>query len=77
MTGKNTLDAMQSGVFWGYIGLIEGIVARLRKEHGENTKVIATGGLATVFDPQTDAIEAVAGDLTLQGLRMIYERNLK
>ena len=75
VTGKNTLDAMQAGVFWGYIGLIEGIVRRLRLEHGAKTKVIATGGLATIFGPHTDAIEIISGDLTLQGLAMIYEQN--
>ncbi|WND02401.1 type III pantothenate kinase [Temperatibacter marinus] len=77
VTGKNTLDAMQSGVFWGYVGLIEGIVTRLKKEHSEDMKVIATGGLATIFGPHTDLIDTVSSDLTLQGLRMIFERNQK
>ncbi|MCJ9428740.1 type III pantothenate kinase [Kordiimonas marina] len=75
VTGKSTLEAMQAGIFWGYVGMIEGITARLKKEHGADMKVLATGGLAPVFAGHTDAIDAVAGDLTLQGLRLIYERN--
>ena len=75
VTGKTTLDAMHSGVFWGYVGLIEGIVKRLKGEHDVNLKVIATGGLAGIFANQTDAIDEVVGDLTLNGLRLIYERN--
>jgi len=75
VTGKTTLDAMQSGVFWGYIGLIEGIVKRLKDEHNPDLKVIATGGLAGIFANQTDAIGEVVGDLTLNGLHLIYQRN--
>ncbi|WP_262691582.1 type III pantothenate kinase [Kordiimonas aestuarii] len=75
VTGKTTLEAMQSGIFWGYVSMIEGLVARLKLEHGENIKVLATGGLAPVFANQTEAIGDVVGDLTLQGLRLIYERN--
>lgn len=75
VTGKTTLDAMQSGVFWGYVGLIEGIVTRLKDEHSQSMKVIATGGLAGIFSDQTHSIDEVVGDLTLQGLRLIYERN--
>lgn len=75
VTGKTTLEAMQSGIFWGYVGMIEGITDRLKKEHGDTMKVLATGGLAPVFANHTDAIDAVVGDLTLQGLRLIYERN--
>lgn len=75
VTGRNTLDAMQSGVFWGYVGLIEGIVSRLKAEHDPDMKVIATGGLATIFGPHTDAIDEVSSDLTLQGLRIIFEQN--
>lgn len=75
VTGKNTYDAMQSGIFWGYVGLIEGLVARLKGEHQKDMKVIATGGLATIFGPHTKAIDTISSDLTLQGLRMIFERN--
>ncbi len=73
--GKSTQDAMHSGVFWGYIGLIEGIVSRVQKEYGEGMSVIATGGLASVFGESTDAIEYVDPDITLRGLVQIYQRN--
>jgi len=75
--GKNTVDCMQSGIYWGYVGLVEGIVARIRREFGEPMRVIATGGLAPVFDGVTDAIELIDPDLTLWGLRIIYRRNVK
>ena len=75
--GKNTVDCMQSGIYWGYVGLIEGIVARIKREFGEPMRVIATGGLAPVFDGVTDAIERIDPDLTLWGLRIIYRRNAK
>lgn len=75
VTGKTTQEAMQSGVFWGYVSMIEGLVSRLKAEHGGNMKVLATGGLAPVFANRTDAIDTVTGDLTLQGLRLIFERN--
>jgi len=75
--GKNTVDCMQSGIYWGYVGLVEGIVARIRREFGEPMRVIATGGLAPVFDGVTDAIERIDPDLTLWGLRIIYRRNVK
>lgn len=75
VTGRTTMDAMHSGVFWGYIGLIEGLVTRLKDEHSQDMKVIATGGLATIFVNHTDAIDKVVVDLTLDGLRLIYDRN--
>ena len=75
VTGKTTLEAMQSGIFWGYISMIEGLVVRLKREHGDTMKVLATGGLAPVFAEHTDAIDHVSGELTLQGLKLIYERN--
>ena len=77
VTGRTTLEAMQSGVFWGYIGLVEGLVNRLKQEHSADMKVIATGGLATIFSNHTDAIDQVVVDLTLHGLRLIYDRNRK
>ncbi len=74
--GKNTIHAMQSGIFWGYIGLIEGMVARLKKAMGgENIKVIATGGLAPIFRQHTSVIDIIASELTLDGLRIIHELN--
>jgi len=75
VTGKTTVEAMQAGVFWGYVSMIEGLVSRLKAEHGTDTKVIATGGLAPVFAGHTPAIDAVNGELTLFGLRIIYDRN--
>ncbi|MGH7125886.1 MAG: type III pantothenate kinase [Stellaceae bacterium] len=75
--GKNTVDCMQSGIYWGYVGLVEGIVARIKREFAEPMQVIATGGLAPVFDGVTDVIERIDPDLTLWGLRIIYRRNAK
>jgi type III pantothenate kinase len=70
--GTSTVSAMQSGVFWGYISMIEGIVARIRTEFGTEMKVIATGGLAGLFAGATDAIEHVDRDLTMAGLVELY-----
>jgi type III pantothenate kinase len=75
--GKDTVPAMQSGLFWGYIGLIEGIVARIKAEYGEPMIVVATGGLATPFHRQTPAIDELDPDLTIRGLILIHERNTK
>lgn len=71
----STIPAMQSGVFWGYIGLIEGIVARMRAETGEKLKVVATGGLAPMFAEATSVIDHVDGELTLYGLVLINRLN--
>jgi type III pantothenate kinase len=71
----NTIEAMQSGIFWGYVGLIEGIVARMRAEAEAELPVIATGGLAPMFAGATAAITTVDSDITLRGLLLIYERN--
>jgi len=74
--GKSTIHAMQSGIFWGYVGLIEGLVKRLKESLAhEETVVIATGGLSVLFNEHTDAIDTIAPELTLDGLRVIYERN--
>ena len=75
--GKGTVHAMQSGVFWGYIGLIEGLVARITLEVGGPVTVIATGGLATLFNRHTSAIDSVDGDLTIRGLIRIHAHNEK
>lgn len=72
--GKNTTSAMQSGIFFGYTGLIEGIVSRIKAERGENIKVIATGGLAPLYGDATTMIDHVDADLTIRGLRLIHER---
>lgn len=75
--GKNTVACMQSGIFWGYVGLVEGVVDRIRHEYGAPMRVIGTGGLAPVFEGATQAIELVDPTLTLWGLQLIYRRNKK
>ncbi len=75
--GRSTLEAMQSGVFWGYVGLVDGIVARLRAEIEPAMKVVATGGLAKIFAGHSVAIDHVDFDLTITGLRLIHEINRK
>jgi len=73
--GRNTVHAIQSGMLFGYAGLVEGMVARFRAELGPGTKVIGTGGLAELIAPETTVIEVVAPWLTLDGLRIIWELN--
>ena len=73
--GTDTVTAMQSGIYWGYVAMIEGLVARIREEFAAPMKVIATGGLAGMFAKATDVIEATDKDLTLRGLYTIYMRN--
>ena len=75
VVGRSTVPAMQSGVFWGYVGLIEGLVQRIRAERGEAMEVIATGGLAPLMAEATEVISRVDPDLTLWGLRLIYRLN--
>jgi len=73
--GKNTVAAMQSGVLFGFVALVEGMVGRIKEELGEEAKVIATGGLAEVIAREASAIQVVSPNLTLEGLRLIYEMN--
>ena len=73
--GRNTVHAMQSGLLFGYVALVEGMVERFRGELGEGMHVIATGGLARVLAAETSTIEIVAPWLTLDGLRMIWDMN--
>ena len=73
--GANTVHAMQSGLLFGYVGLVEGMVARFREELGPDMRVIATGGLAHLIAAETDVIELVDKELTLKGLRLIWEMN--
>ncbi|WP_437897475.1 type III pantothenate kinase [Sorangium sp. So ce124] len=75
VVGRNPVHSMQSGIVYGYAGLVDGLVGRLRRELGYPCRVIATGGLARLIAPQTETIEEVDDDLTLTGLRLIYERN--
>jgi type III pantothenate kinase len=74
--GRNTVSAMQSGIFWGYVGMIEGIVSRIRNEaEFPRMKVIATGGLAPLLAEGTTLIERIDPDITLEGLRLLAARN--
>lgn len=75
VVGRNPVHSMQSGIVYGYAGLVDGLCARLKKELGYPCRVVATGGLAKLIAPQTEAIEVVDNDLTLTGLRILYERN--
>jgi type III pantothenate kinase len=73
--GRNTITAIQSGILFGYVGLIEGIVARMQEELGGQAKVIGTGGYAEIIARETKVIDQVNQNLTLDGLRMIHEMN--
>lgn len=72
--GRNTEDQMLIGVYWGYVALMEGLIARMRTEIGRPARVIATGGLAILFDEHTGIFDAVDTDLTLDGLAILAER---
>jgi type III pantothenate kinase len=73
--GRTTEDQMHIGIFWGYVAMMEGLVARMKAEVGRPVKVIATGGLAILFDRHTDMFDAIEGDLTIQGLAMLWQRS--
>lgn len=73
--GTNTVACIQSGIYWGYIGLIEGLIRRIQAERDAPLKVIATGGLAPLFDQGFDLFDAIEDDLTVHGLRLIYDYN--
>ncbi len=75
--GRTTEDQMLIGVFWGYVAMMEGLVARMRSEVSRPAKVIATGGLAVLFDQKTDLFDAIIPDLTINGLVLLHERSLK
>jgi len=72
--GRNTEEQMLIGVFWGYVAMIEGLVARMRAEIGRPAKVVATGGLAILFDEHTDIFDHVDPDLTIEGLAILAQR---
>ena len=73
--GRTTVGAMESGLFYGYVGMVEGLVRRMRDELGGDAVCVATGGLADVIAPETPLIQHVDPDLTLHGLRIVWERN--
>jgi len=73
--GDDTVSAMLSGVYYGYVGLIEGLVSRIKQDYGEQMKVLATGGLAVMFSDGTDCLDAIDRDLTMKGLLEISRRN--
>ena len=75
VVGKNTVQSMQSGIVYGYAGLVDGLCARLKRELGHPCRVLATGGLARAIAAHTESIEHVYDDLTLDGLRLLFERN--
>jgi len=77
VVGTNTVGAMQSGIFWGYIGLVEGICKRIAEERGQKMKVIGTGGLSTLFAQGTQVIDHLDTDLTVHGLVLIASLNRK
>ncbi|WP_010545136.1 type III pantothenate kinase [Sphingomonas elodea] len=73
--GRNTVDQMHIGIYWGYVAMIEGLVARLKAQVGRPLKVIATGGLAILFEKHTSVFDTIEPDLTIQGLAMLWERS--
>src|SRR3954466_4776585 len=75
LIGKSTVDAIRSGVLFGFAAMVDGIVARLREQLGAETRALATGGLASLVVPYCDSIDVVDDQLTLTGLRLIWERN--
>lgn len=75
--GRTTEDQMLIGVYWGYVAMMEGLIERLKKQIGRPAKVIATGGLAVLFQEHSDVFDRVEHDLTLRGLAMMYERMKK
>jgi type III pantothenate kinase len=73
--GRTTEDQMHIGIYWGYVTMMEGLVARMKAEIGRPVTVIATGGLATLFDEHSDVFDEIEPDLTIQGLALLYERS--
>jgi type III pantothenate kinase len=75
VVGRNTVNAIQSGVIYGYMELVDGIVGHIEKDEGVEASVIATGGLAALIAPESKMITEIDEFLTLDGMRIVYERN--
>jgi type III pantothenate kinase len=75
IVGRTTVGAMESGLFYGYVGMVEGLIRRMGEELGGNALCVATGGLADIIAPETSLIQHVDADLTLHGLRIVWDRN--
>ncbi|MCS1352395.1 type III pantothenate kinase [Mechercharimyces sp. CAU 1602] len=75
VVGRNTIKAVQAGIFYGYVGVVDGVVSRMKKELTVKPTVVATGGLAELICDETKTIDVIHSSLTLVGLRLIYERN--
>lgn len=75
VVGTNTVVNMQAGIYFGYLGLVDGILARIKQEIPHLKRVVATGGLATLFQEESEHIDEVDPELTLKGLKIIYDRN--
>jgi type III pantothenate kinase len=73
--GRTTEDQMHIGIYWGYVAMIEGLVARMKAEIGRPAKVISTGGLAALFDAHSEVFDAIEPDLTIQGLALLWKRS--
>jgi type III pantothenate kinase len=73
--GRDTISAMQAGIIYGYAGLVDGIVERMKKELASDARVVATGGLAELVSPETRSIQEIKPQLTLEGLRLLYDIN--
>ena len=73
VVGRTTESQMLIGIYWGYVAMIEGLTERIKRELGKPVTVVATGGLATLFDQHTDAFDAIEPDLTIQGLSLLYD----
>ncbi len=75
LIGKNTVNSMQSGIFYGFIGQVDGIIKHMKEEFEKTPKVVATGGMAYLVYPESETMDILNSYLTLEGLRIIYERN--
>ena len=75
--GKNTVSVMQAGIYYGYVGLVDGIVSRMKTELQQEATVVATGGFSSLLAPSSETIDHVSGNLTLEGLKIIYNRQKK